>query len=178
MSKVYAVQLTVEKGWTGVNCCFEFEILLFRHEDSILSQPTLWWRDAQNFELRSHGTIDHVWTACDTCDANIPTYSRYWSSCVRKGRSKHTIYQYICTYISYASFNCTHAHTVHMYVHALGFSPMRNTEIMLQEHDEYILETNFLEGIGIYYELIQVLAAQGDDMERMAEKKRPAVDRE
>ena len=63
-------------------------------------------------------------------------------------------------------------------IRALGFSPMRNTEIMLHEHDEYILETNFLEGIGIYYELIQVLAAQGDEMERMAEKKRPAVDRE
>ena len=60
-------------------------------------------------------------------------------------------------------------------IRALGFSPMRNTEIMLHEHDEYILETNFLEGIGVYYELIQVLAAQGDEMERMAEKKRPAM---
>jgi aminoacylase len=61
-------------------------------------------------------------------------------------------------------------------IRALGFSPMRNTEIMLHEHDEYILESNFLEGIGVYYELIQALAAQGDEMERMAEKKRPAGD--
>ena len=103
MSTVYAVQLTVEKGWTGVNCCFEFEIWLYRHEDSILSQPTLWWRDAQNFELRSHGTIDHVWTACDTCDANIPTVHTVLVSCVQKERSKHTMYQYIHMYISYAS---------------------------------------------------------------------------
>lgn len=59
-------------------------------------------------------------------------------------------------------------------IRALGFSPMRNTEILLHENDEYILESNFLEGIGIYCELIQALASQGDEMERMMEKKRGA----
>ncbi|CAJ1931105.1 unnamed protein product [Cylindrotheca closterium] len=42
-------------------------------------------------------------------------------------------------------------------VRALGFSPMRNTEIMLHEHDEYIPESTFLEGIGVYVGLIQDL---------------------
>jgi aminoacylase len=60
-------------------------------------------------------------------------------------------------------------------IRALGFSPMRNTEILLHENDEYILETNYLEGIGVYFELIQALASQGDEMERLVEKKRPAA---
>lgn len=60
-------------------------------------------------------------------------------------------------------------------IRALGFSPMRNTEILLHEHDEYILESNYLEGIAVYFELIQVLASQGDEMERLVEKKRPAT---
>jgi aminoacylase len=42
-------------------------------------------------------------------------------------------------------------------VRALGFSPMRNTEILLHEHDEYIPESTYLEGIGIYMGLIQDL---------------------
>ena len=42
-------------------------------------------------------------------------------------------------------------------IRALGFSPMRNTEIMLHEHDEYIPESTFLEGIGVYVGLIQDL---------------------
>jgi aminoacylase len=40
-------------------------------------------------------------------------------------------------------------------IRALGFSPMRNTEILLHKHDEYILERDYLEGIGIYVELFQ-----------------------
>ncbi|KAI2497967.1 Peptidase dimerization domain [Fragilaria crotonensis] len=46
-------------------------------------------------------------------------------------------------------------------VRALGFSPMRNTEIMLHENDEYIPESTFLEGIAIYVGLIQDLSCQG-----------------
>ena len=46
-------------------------------------------------------------------------------------------------------------------IRALGFSPMRATEIMLHENDEYILESNFLEGIGIYVRLLQTLGVQG-----------------
>lgn len=59
-------------------------------------------------------------------------------------------------------------------IRALGFSPMRNTEILLHEHDEYILESNFLEGIGVYFKLILALSSKGDEMERLLEKKRPA----
>jgi aminoacylase len=45
-------------------------------------------------------------------------------------------------------------------IRALGFSPMRNTEILLHEHDEYIPEITYLEGIGIYISLIQDLGSQ------------------
>jgi aminoacylase len=59
-------------------------------------------------------------------------------------------------------------------VWALGFSPMRNTEIMLHENDEYILGCNFLEGMGVYVGLIQELgSAQPDDeiMDRQSKKR-------
>jgi aminoacylase len=45
-------------------------------------------------------------------------------------------------------------------VRALGFSPMRNTEIMLHENDEYIPESTFLEGIAVYVGLIRDLSRQ------------------
>jgi aminoacylase len=48
-------------------------------------------------------------------------------------------------------------------IRALGFSPMRNTEILLHEHDEYILESNFLEGIEIYVGLIRSLGSKGEE---------------
>jgi hypothetical protein len=51
---------------------------------------------------------------------------------------------------------------------------MRNTEILLHEHNEYIPEAAYLEGIGIYVGLIQALGAQGGELERLLEKKRPA----
>jgi aminoacylase len=44
-------------------------------------------------------------------------------------------------------------------IRALGFSPMRNTEIMLHENDEYIPESTFLEGIGVYVNLIRALGS-------------------
>ena len=50
-------------------------------------------------------------------------------------------------------------------IRALGFSPMRNTEIMLHENDEYIPESTFIEGIGVYVRVIQALASQGKDMD-------------
>eukprot|EP00539_Tryblionella_compressa_P005690 CAMPEP_0178766402 /NCGR_PEP_ID=MMETSP0744-20121128/19044_1 /TAXON_ID=913974 /ORGANISM="Nitzschia punctata, Strain CCMP561" /LENGTH=469 /DNA_ID=CAMNT_0020422119 /DNA_START=31 /DNA_END=1440 /DNA_ORIENTATION=+ len=59
-------------------------------------------------------------------------------------------------------------------IRALGFSPMRNTEILLHEHDEYILESNFLEGIEIYIGLIRALGSQGKEIDRLADKKRKA----
>jgi aminoacylase len=43
-------------------------------------------------------------------------------------------------------------------IRALGFSPMRQTEIMLHENDEYIPEATYLEGIGVYVNLIYRLA--------------------
>jgi aminoacylase len=54
-------------------------------------------------------------------------------------------------------------------IRALGFSPMRNTEIMLHENDEYILEQNFLEGIGVYVRLLENLGSQGKEIEAMLE---------
>ncbi|KAG7347500.1 Ac-peptdase-euk: N-acyl-L-amino-acid amidohydrolase [Nitzschia inconspicua] len=57
-------------------------------------------------------------------------------------------------------------------IRALGFSPMRNTEILLHEHDEYILESNFIEGIGIFVNLIQSLGSQGQEIDRLTDKKR------
>jgi aminoacylase len=45
-------------------------------------------------------------------------------------------------------------------IRALGFSPMRNTEIMLHENDEYIPEDTFVEGINVYVGVIQALSSQ------------------
>jgi aminoacylase len=44
-------------------------------------------------------------------------------------------------------------------VKAFGFSPMRNTEIMLHENDEYLEESVFVEGIEVYVGLIHSLAS-------------------
>jgi aminoacylase len=52
-------------------------------------------------------------------------------------------------------------------VRALGFSPMRHSEIMLHENDEYIDVAVFLEGLGIMTAVIQRLAMQGPEMEQM-----------
>jgi aminoacylase len=59
-------------------------------------------------------------------------------------------------------------------IRALGFSPMRNTEIMLHEHNEYILEENFLEGIGIYVGLIHSLGSQTKAIDLQSGTKRKA----
>lgn len=40
---------------------------------------------------------------------------------------------------------------------ALGFSPMRNSPILLHEHNEYLHEDVFLEGIQVYEKLLQAL---------------------
>lgn len=50
-------------------------------------------------------------------------------------------------------------------IRALGFSPMRNTEIMLHENDEYIPTSTFLEGIGVYVGLLKTLGSQGKELE-------------
>lgn len=63
-------------------------------------------------------------------------------------------------------------------IRALGFSPMRNTEIMLHEHDEYILEENFLEGIGIYVNIIRALGSQSKTIDLRAGTKRKSDDME
>jgi len=44
-----------------------------------------------------------------------------------------------------------------MEIHALGFSPMRNSPILLHENDEYIDEAVFVEGIGVYVGLLNHL---------------------
>jgi aminoacylase len=50
-------------------------------------------------------------------------------------------------------------------IRALGFSPMRNTEIMLHENDEYIPASTFLEGISVYVGLLKQLGSQGKELE-------------
>mmetsp|Transcript_7628 Transcript_7628/g.10862 ORF Transcript_7628/g.10862 Transcript_7628/m.10862 type:complete len:502 (+) Transcript_7628:375-1880(+) len=50
-------------------------------------------------------------------------------------------------------------------IRALGFSPMRNTEIMLHEIDEYVPEETFLEGISVYVNIIRDLSKQGKEMD-------------
>lgn len=49
-------------------------------------------------------------------------------------------------------------------IRAFGFSPMRNTEIMLHENDEYIPEATYLEGISVYVALIHAMGSQGDSL--------------
>nr|CAB3219984.1 aminoacylase-1 [Phallusia mammillata] len=41
---------------------------------------------------------------------------------------------------------------------AIGFSPMRNTPIRLHDHNEFLNETNFMEGIDAYYAILPCLA--------------------
>jgi aminoacylase len=53
-------------------------------------------------------------------------------------------------------------------IRALGFSPMRNCEVMLHENDEYIPENIFLEGILVYVGIIHGLASQTKEMDEMA----------
>ncbi|KAL7534123.1 hypothetical protein ACHAXR_009365 [Thalassiosira sp. AJA248-18] len=47
-------------------------------------------------------------------------------------------------------------------IKAFGFSPMRNTEIMLHENDEYLEESIFIEGIEVYVRLIEALGSATD----------------
>ncbi|CAM9217824.1 unnamed protein product, partial [Discosporangium mesarthrocarpum] len=46
-----------------------------------------------------------------------------------------------------------------MGVPAIGFSPMRNTPILLHDHNEYLEETVFLEGVGVYERLITTMTS-------------------
>ena len=50
-------------------------------------------------------------------------------------------------------------------VRALGFSPMRQTEILLHEIDEYIPENTYVEGISVYVWLLKALASQGKNID-------------
>jgi aminoacylase len=50
-------------------------------------------------------------------------------------------------------------------IRAFGFSPMRNTEILLHENDEYIPESTFIEGISVYVTLIKALGLQGKEID-------------
>ena len=44
-------------------------------------------------------------------------------------------------------------------------------KIMLHENDEYILESNYLEGIGVYVGLIRELGSQTDEIDRQLKKR-------
>lgn len=52
-------------------------------------------------------------------------------------------------------------------IRALGFSPMRNTQIMLHENDEYLPEATFLEGIEVYVKVIEALASQTKELDEL-----------
>ena len=41
---------------------------------------------------------------------------------------------------------------------AFGISPMRNTPILLHDHDEFVYESGFLEGVAFYQNLLKDLA--------------------
>jgi aminoacylase len=45
-------------------------------------------------------------------------------------------------------------------IRALGFSPMKNTSIMLHENDEFLPESEYLQGIQVYVGLLQTLASK------------------
>ena len=46
-------------------------------------------------------------------------------------------------------------------IRAFGFSPIRNSPILLHEHDEYLDESVYLEGCDVYVTLIRKLSMQG-----------------
>jgi aminoacylase len=54
-------------------------------------------------------------------------------------------------------------------IKAFGFSPMRRTDILLHENDEYIPESTFLEGIAVYVTVIMALGSQGKEMDSVIE---------
>jgi len=45
-------------------------------------------------------------------------------------------------------------------IKAFGFSPIRNSKILLHENDEYLLEEVFVEGVNVYVTLLEALANQ------------------
>jgi aminoacylase len=45
-------------------------------------------------------------------------------------------------------------------IRAIGFSPMRNSPILLHENDEYLDREVFLEGCVVYEKLLRVLLSQ------------------
>jgi aminoacylase len=53
-------------------------------------------------------------------------------------------------------------------IRALGFSPMKNTEILLHENDEYIPEQVYLDGIKVYTGLLYKLASQTKEIDQLA----------
>ena len=49
-----------------------------------------------------------------------------------------------------------------MGIPALGFSAINNTPILLHDHNEYLREKTYLDGIGIYEEVIASVASVED----------------
>ena len=45
-------------------------------------------------------------------------------------------------------------------IRAIGFSPMRNSSILLHENDEYLDKTVFVEGCVVYEKVLRVLLSQ------------------
>lgn len=51
---------------------------------------------------------------------------------------------------------------------AFGFSPMRQTDSLLHDHNEYLHRNTFLEGIDVYEDVIRVLSNQGPEADMPA----------
>lgn len=45
-------------------------------------------------------------------------------------------------------------HIRHVGIPSIGFSPMKNTPVLLHDHDEFLKAETYLEGIEIYKKLI------------------------
>jgi len=60
-------------------------------------------------------------------------------------------------------------------IRALGFSPMRNSEILLHEVDERLKVDVFLEGVEVFVGLIEELGSVGPEVDQLAQKLEGAV---
>eukprot|EP00455_Lapot_gusevi_P026273 TRINITY_DN2772_c0_g1_i2.p1 TRINITY_DN2772_c0_g1~~TRINITY_DN2772_c0_g1_i2.p1 ORF type:complete len:434 (+),score=117.65 TRINITY_DN2772_c0_g1_i2:60-1304(+) len=90
---------------------------------------------------------DPTWTDLD------PAQNRFWAA------FQHTMSQLGCEYrneIFPASTDSKFLRQIN--IPAIGFSPMKNTKILLHDHDERLAISTYLEGIDVYVTLMENLA--------------------
>lgn len=61
-------------------------------------------------------------------------------------------------YIAFMNSITHKERTLQKGIPAIGFSPMINTPVLLHDHNEFLNEKVFLDGIGIYEKLIPLVA--------------------